>query len=64
VEFGSKISVSLVDGIAIIDHLDWDAFESLDLQAQVESYKARYGHYPEVDFALTGFTEPERIEST
>lgn len=52
VEFGSKISVSLVDGIAKIDHLWWDAFnEGQDLQAQVESYKGRYGYYPEVVLA-------------
>jgi len=52
VEFGSKISVSLVDGIAMIDHLGWDAFnEGQDLQTQVESYKSRYGCYPEVVLA-------------
>lgn len=52
VEFDSKISVSLVDGIAKIDHLDWAAFnEGHDLQAQVESYKSRYGYYPEVVLA-------------
>jgi hypothetical protein len=40
--------VSLVDGIALVDHLCWDAFnESQDLKIQVEHYKARYGHYPE-----------------
>jgi len=32
-EFGAKISVSFVDGIAMVDHLGWDAFnESQDLQ--------------------------------
>lgn len=42
----------LVDGIAMVDHLDWDAFnEGQDLQAQVESYKGRYGYYPEVVLA-------------
>ena len=51
-EFGSKISVSLVEGVARVDHLRWDAFnESQDLQAQVERYKARYGYYPEVVLA-------------
>jgi hypothetical protein len=47
-EFGSKISVSLVNGIAMVDHLGWDAFnEGQDLQDQVEQYKTRYGYYPE-----------------
>ncbi len=48
VEFGAKISVSLVDGIARIHRLSWDAFnEGGDLLAQVEEYKGRYGFYPE-----------------
>ena len=52
VEFGSKISVSLVDNIATIDHLGRDAFnEGQDLQAQVENYKTRYGYYPKVVLA-------------
>ena len=52
VEFGSKLSVSLVDGIALVDHFGWDAFnESTDLIAQIESYKRRYGHFPEVVLA-------------
>jgi len=49
VEFGAKLSVSLTgDGFAQVDHVRWDAFhEGLDLKSQVESYKARTGHYPE-----------------
>jgi len=50
VEFGAKLSVSLnSDKIAIVDELRWDAFhEGLDLPLQVEDYKERHGHYPEV----------------
>ena len=50
VEFGSKMSVSLdSQGISRVDHLRWDAFhEGHDLPAQVEVYRQRYGHYPEV----------------
>jgi len=50
VEFGSKLSVSLTgDGVACVDHLRWDAFhEGGDLESQVEAYRARHGHYPEV----------------
>jgi IS5 family transposase len=49
VEFGAKLSVSLTgEGLAHVDHLRWDAFhEGLDLTAQVEAYRERYGHYPE-----------------
>ncbi len=48
VEFGAKLSVSCVDGMAFLDHLSWDNFnESGDLQNQVELFKSRFGHYPE-----------------
>ncbi len=47
-EFGAKLSCSLVDGYAYLDHLSWDAFnESGDLVMQVEQYKERFGFYPE-----------------
>jgi len=47
VEFGAKLSVSLIDGMSFVDTLSWDAFnESTDLVMQVESYKARFGCYP------------------
>ena len=47
VEFGAKLSLSLVDGIARIDRLSWDAYnESEDLIQQVEAYKKRNGFYP------------------
>jgi IS5 family transposase len=50
VEFGAKLSVSLTgEGLARVDHLRWDAFhEGHDLKSQVEAYRDRYGHYPEV----------------
>lgn len=52
VEFGSKLSVSMAEGIALVDHIGWDAFnESTDLVAQIESYKRRFGYYPEVVLA-------------
>ena len=47
VEFGSKIQVSLVKGIAFLDTLSWDAFnESTRLEDSVEKYKTRFGFYP------------------
>lgn len=48
-EFGAKISVSMADGLAFVDHIGWDAFnESKDLKQQVEEYRKRFGYYPEV----------------
>jgi hypothetical protein len=48
-EFGAKLSVSLTgSGIASVDHIRWDAFhEGGDLPTQVETYKQRYGYYPQ-----------------
>jgi len=49
VEFGPKLSVSLVDGMAYVDHFSWEAFnEGTHLKEQVEAYRKRYGFYPEV----------------
>jgi len=48
VEFGAKISVSLVDGYSYLDRVSWDAYnEGTDLIAQLESYRKRFGYYPE-----------------
>jgi len=52
VEFGSKLSVSMVDGIALVDHFGWDAFnESTDLITQIKLYKQRFGCFPEAVLA-------------
>lgn len=49
VEFGTKLGVSLVDGIAKAETLSWDAYnESADLIPHVESYKKLHGYYPEL----------------
>lgn len=51
-EFGAKISVSMSDGLAFIDHIGWDAFnESTDLKKQIERYCQRFGYFPEVVLA-------------
>lgn len=48
VEFGAKISLSLVDGFSFVDRISWDNYnESHDLIDQVESYRKRFGFYPE-----------------
>jgi hypothetical protein len=47
VEFGAKLSASVVDGAVFLDRLDWDPYnESGDLIAQVKAYKQRFGCYP------------------
>ena len=52
VEFGAKLSVSVVEGFAFLDVLQWDAYhEGSYLQASVESYRKRYGIYPEAVLA-------------
>lgn len=49
VEFGAKINVSLQEGFARIDQLDFEAFnEGICLIEQLERYKKLNGHYPEV----------------
>ncbi len=48
VEFGAKISVSVLDGYFRIEHLSWDAYnESMTLQDTVERYKEQTGVYPQ-----------------
>jgi len=48
VEFGAKISISLVDGYSYLDRVSWDAYnEGTDLISQIESYRKRFGYYPE-----------------
>jgi len=48
VEFGAKIQVSLMNGFAFLDDLDWEAFnEGGRLMASVEKYKKRFGYYPQ-----------------
>ena len=47
-EFGAKIAISLVNGDAFIDKISWDNFnEEGYLEQAVETYRKRYGHYPE-----------------
>ena len=48
VEFGAKVTVSLIDGYAHIEKLGWEAYneESMLIPA-IEEYKAKYGYYPE-----------------
>lgn len=48
VEFGAKVSVSLVDGFTFVDRIGWEPYnESTCFKEQVEGYRKRFGHYPE-----------------
>jgi len=48
VEFGAKVSISLVDGFSFVERIDWDAYnESCDLIEQIKRYRQRFGFYPE-----------------
>lgn len=54
VEFGAKLSVSLTDGYAFLDTLSWNAYhEGVFLKDSIESYKERFGYYPEAVLADT-----------
>lgn len=47
VEFGSKIHVSIINGISFLDELSWDAFnEGSHMMMYVEKYYLRFGFYP------------------
>ncbi len=47
-EFGAKLSLSVVDGFSFVDSLRWDSYnESQDLIGQIETYRQRFGFYPE-----------------
>ena len=48
VEFGAKVSLSLIDGFSFVDRISWDSYnESGDLVGQVKKYRERFGFYPE-----------------
>ena len=48
VEFGAKVSISVIEGNVFLDRLCWDAYhEGGDLKMQAKKYKERIGHYPE-----------------
>jgi len=48
VEFGAKVSISLVEGFSFVEKIGWDAYnESCDLKEQIERYRLRFGFYPE-----------------
>jgi transposase, IS5 family len=47
VEFGSKIGVSIHNGLTYLDRLSWDSYnETDDLKTSAENYKKRNGYFP------------------
>jgi hypothetical protein len=51
-EFGAKVSISMINGYAFTDKLDWEAYNEASLLIPaVESYKETYGFYPEAVIA-------------
>ena len=48
VEFGAKVSLSLIDGFSFVHRISWDSYnESGDLVGQIKKYRKRFGFYPE-----------------
>jgi hypothetical protein len=46
-EFGSKIHVSIIDGISFLDELSWNTFnEGSHMMDYVEKFRKRFGCYP------------------
>ena len=47
VEFGAKVSLSLVNGFGFVHRISWDNYnEAGDLIEQIKAYKRRFGFYP------------------
>lgn len=47
VEFGAKLTISVVDGYVFTEKLSWENYnEGVDLIPQIEKYKERFGYYP------------------
>ena len=63
VEFGAKVSISLVDGYAFVDKIGWDNYsEGVLLKDAVEQYAQRYGHYPEAVLADKLYRNRENLQ--
>ena len=63
VEFGAKISMSVIKGKVFLDRLSWDAYhEGGDLKMQAEKYKERTGYYPESIHADKAYRNRENLK--
>jgi hypothetical protein len=63
VEFGQKLSLSVVDGYTFIENQSWDNFaEGITLQASAEKYRERHGAYPEAILADKTYRNRENLD--
>jgi len=63
VEFGQKISLSVVDGFTFIEEQSWDNFaEGITLKKSVEKYLKRHGVYPEAILADMTYRNRENLD--
>jgi hypothetical protein len=63
VEFGQKISLSIVGGYTFIENQGWDNFaEGKTLMDSVEKYRRRHGVYPEAVLADKTYRNRENIK--
>ena len=62
VEFGAKLSVSVIEGKTYLDRISWDAYnEGGDLQGQAEGFKTKTGAYPESIHADKAYRTRENL---
>jgi hypothetical protein len=62
VEFGQKISISVVDGYTFIEKQSWDNFsEGITLIESTEKYKERHGVYPKAILADKAYRNRDNI---
>jgi hypothetical protein len=63
VEFGQKISISVVDGYTFIERQSWDNFsEGITLIESAEKYRERHGVYPEAILADKAYRNRDNIK--
>lgn len=63
VEFGAKVDISVVNGYAWIEKLNWDAYnEGKTLIESTERYRERYGRYPEAILADKIYRTRENLQ--
>lgn len=62
VEFGCKIMTSVVNGYSFVERMSFDSFnEGILVQEAVESYRRRFGYYPESVMADTIFRNRKNL---
>jgi len=63
VEFGQKISFSVVDGFTFIEEQSWNNFaEGVTLIASAERYRERHGFYPEAILADKTYRNRDNLD--